>query len=82
MNAAKLRQNTEIKVKKNINNAIKADDSSTTKHRKLRLKMNVVLITKYSSIVMQDKRKLRKCYTRFFFLFVMKILLLLNSTPS
>ena len=30
--------------------------------------MNEGLITKYSSTVMQDKRKLFKCHTRFFFI--------------
>ena len=66
MNAVALRQNREIneKILQTIN--IKANNSSTTKHRNQRLNMNVVLIMKYSSTLMQGKRKLCVCHTRKF----------------
>ena len=37
-------------------NNFKSSNSSATKHRKCRLNMNVMLIIKYSSIVMQGKK--------------------------
>ena len=46
---------------------MKADVSLTTKHRKCRLNVYIVLIMKYTSTVMQGKRELCECLTRFFF---------------
>ena len=42
---------------------MKASNSSTTKHRKQRLNMNVKLIIKYSSTEMQGERKFFVCVT-------------------
>ena len=61
MNAAALGKNTE-----------KAGNSSTTRHSKYRLNMNVMLMIKYFSNVMQGKRKLCERPTRFFFFFFIK----------
>ena len=41
MNAAALRQNMEVKMKKLKTINIKEDNSPTTKHRKQRLNMNI-----------------------------------------
>ena len=51
MNTPAFRQNTEIKFKKILTITIKTGNSSTAKHRKLRLNMNVMMIIKYSSTV-------------------------------
>ena len=53
---------------------VKAGNSSTIKHIKERLNMNAMLIIKYSSNVMQGKRKLCECENRYMFTFFSIIL--------
>ena len=69
MNVATLKQNMGILVK-NVDKNIKADNSSTRKHRNEELNMSAVLIIKYYYTVMHCKRKLCECLTRCFFLFI------------
>ena len=67
MKAAALRQNMEIKVKKLWIINIETENWSTTKCRKYRLNLIVVLIKEIST-AMQSKRMLCECYARLFFM--------------
>ena len=55
-------------ISKNINNNYKSRLIFNYKAQKKRFNMNAMQIIKYSSTVMEGKRKLYECHTRFFHL--------------
>ena len=65
MNLAALGQNMKIKLKSIGNNYKSRLIHSTRKHKKQCLNMKVAFLMKFSSTVMQDKRKLCESHTRF-----------------
>ena len=73
MNTSAFKQNTEIRLKNYRYNIItiiiKAGNSSTTKHRKERLNMNAMLITKLVSTIMQVRKSCVSAIPEIFFFY-------------